>query len=80
MKGVTSTSGHLADNGGIRGHSAGSVFPYVVYARGPEQDRSWHITGPETINEYKCLLDSEYPTFIAAEAAAAILKMARIGL
>lgn len=32
--GVAATAGHLADNGGIRGHSAGEVFPFVIYQQG----------------------------------------------
>lgn len=32
--GVAATSGHLANNGGIRGHSAGAVFPFVLYMQG----------------------------------------------
>lgn len=40
--GVASTSGHLADNGGIRGHSAGPVFPFVLYSQGtPDELYHW---------------------------------------
>ena len=30
------TSGHLATNGGIRGHSAGDIFPYIIMLKGTE--------------------------------------------
>lgn len=33
MTGILNTSGHLADNGGTRGHSADLVFPFVLYAQ-----------------------------------------------
>lgn len=40
--GVAATSGHLASNGGIRGHSAGAVFPFVVYQQGtPSELYHW---------------------------------------
>jgi hypothetical protein len=32
----TSTKGHMATQGGIRGHSAGDIFPYVIYIKGDD--------------------------------------------
>jgi hypothetical protein len=39
------TSGHMSTQQGIRGHSAGDVFPYVIVAVGTPDELSWHITG-----------------------------------
>lgn len=36
--GVQATKGHVAGNGGLRGHSCGEVFPFVVYQRGTPDD------------------------------------------
>ena len=40
------TSGHLASNGGIRGHSAGDVFPFIVLAVGTYDNLLWRIKKP----------------------------------
>lgn len=42
--GVAATAGHLASNGGIRGHSAGDVFPFIVVGTG---DDLWHVQLPD---------------------------------
>jgi hypothetical protein len=42
--GVAATAGHLASNGGIRGHSAGDVFPFIVVGTG---DDMWHVQLPD---------------------------------
>jgi hypothetical protein len=39
------TSGHMSTQQGIRGHSAGDVFPYVIVAVGTPDELRWHITG-----------------------------------
>ena len=39
------TAGHLAGSGGVRGHSAGDIFPYVIYAQGTFDSLVWHIKG-----------------------------------
>lgn len=44
MSGVQSTSGHLSANMGIRGHSAGDVFPFIVVGTG---DDLWHVQLPD---------------------------------
>jgi hypothetical protein len=31
---ILNTKGHIATNGGIRGHSAGDAFPFTVVAKG----------------------------------------------
>lgn len=42
MRGVELTAGHRSDQMGIRGHSAGPVFPFVVYAQGtPDELYHW---------------------------------------
>lgn len=33
--GVAATRGHLASNGGLRGHSVGDIFPYIHMYKGP---------------------------------------------
>lgn len=44
--GVAATAGHLADNGGIRGHSAGPAFPFVIYAQGEFSALTYWILQP----------------------------------
>ena len=34
--GVAATLGHLASNGGLRGHSVGDIFPYIHMYKGPD--------------------------------------------
>jgi len=34
--GVAATRGHLASNGGLRGHSVGDIFPYIHMYKGPD--------------------------------------------
>lgn len=34
--GVQSTKGHLASNGGLRGHSVGDTFPFIPFMQGTE--------------------------------------------
>lgn len=55
------TSGHLAVQGGIRGHSAGDIFPYIVMLKGMLNDLKYIVIGngltgtPEelmTFNDY----------------------------
>ena len=45
MKAIT--SGHLANNGGIRGHSAGDFYPFRVMAKGIPSDLFWHVIGTQ---------------------------------
>lgn len=40
------TSGHLANNGGLRGHSAGDFFPFRVMAQGLLTSLTWHVIKP----------------------------------
>jgi hypothetical protein len=40
---MTTTSGHLASNGGIRGHSAGDILPFIVCMVGSK----WRIMNPD---------------------------------
>jgi len=40
------TQGHLNYNGGLRGHSVGEVFPFIVFAKG-FAPTTWHILTPK---------------------------------
>lgn len=42
--GVAATRGHLSDNGGVRGHSAGDIFPFILVGTG---DDMWHVQLPD---------------------------------
>lgn len=42
--GVAATAGHLSSNGGIRGHSAGEHFPFIVVGTG---DDKWYVQAPD---------------------------------
>lgn len=48
------TSGHLTNNGGIRGHSAGNYFPWRVMAQGTVNNLTWWLISPsgEKLNSY----------------------------
>lgn len=37
--------GHLANNGGVQGHSAGEFFPLRVVAQGTPDALVWHVVG-----------------------------------
>jgi len=42
-------AGHLGDGSGVQAHSAGGLYPYVIFAKeNPHSDlgRSWHVIGP----------------------------------
>lgn len=44
--GVSSTKGHMSSNGGIRGHSAGDIFPLIIMVVGSfKLGFSYHIIG-----------------------------------
>lgn len=46
MSNTINTKGHLAGSGGVRGHSAGDVFPYVIVGRGDGvYGITWHVIG-----------------------------------
>lgn len=56
------TSGHLAGvQGGIRGHSAGDIFPYIIMLKGPLNNIKYHVIG----NGYKI---DDWPFATYAEA------------
>ena len=42
----TTTSGHISSNGGVRGHSAGEFFPFIVMAQGTIDGLRWHVIKP----------------------------------
>ena len=41
--GVEQTRGHTADGSGLRGHSVGDFYPYIVYATGPIDNLRWCV-------------------------------------
>ena len=41
-----STSGHLTNNGGLRGHSAGDIFPWRVLITGTMDNLKYWIVSP----------------------------------
>lgn len=44
---TTKTSGHLSNNGGIRGHSAGDFYPYRVMIQGTFDNLKYHVINPQ---------------------------------
>lgn len=47
LKGVTQTSGHLASNGGLRGHSVGDFFPVILAMVGKFDNLKHLVTAPD---------------------------------
>lgn len=47
MSGVSSTRGHSAGNGGLRGHSCGDVFPYIIVACGHPDSLTYQVWCPD---------------------------------
>ena len=47
LKGVTLTKGHLASNGGLRGHSVGDVFPVIISYAGKLDNLKRYVTAPD---------------------------------
>lgn len=45
------TKGHLANNGGIRGHSAGEFYPYRIMAQGKLDSLTWWVINPNGTKE-----------------------------
>lgn len=45
-QGVASTRGHCAGNGGLRGHSVGSMFPYMIVLCGHPDAVTYQVWGP----------------------------------
>ena len=41
--GIEQTRGHTADGSGLRGHSVGDFYPYIVYATGPVDNIRWCV-------------------------------------
>lgn len=62
--GVNNTRGHLASNGGLRGHSVGDCFPCIVIAVGVAGAHKWTFLTPSGI---RCAYDFD----TAAEASSA---------
>lgn len=49
-RGIAATRGHVQGNGGLRGHSVGDVFPYVIYAVGnPHGKLKWAVLTPQGV-------------------------------
>lgn len=40
------TQGHSANCGGLRGHSIGDLYPFIVFGKGIEPTM-WHILRPD---------------------------------
>lgn len=47
LKGVTQTRGHLASNGGLRGHSVGDTFPVILSMVGKFDNLKHLVTAPD---------------------------------
>ena len=43
----TVTAGHLDSNGGIRGHSAGLIFPYRIMIQGKLDNLTYWVMNPK---------------------------------
>lgn len=43
IMGIEQTKGHTADGSGLRGHSVGDVYPYIVFAKGTSDRIRWHV-------------------------------------
>lgn len=43
----TLTKGHLSTNGGIRGHSAGDIFPYRIMIQGTFDALKYYVINPD---------------------------------
>lgn len=68
MNGVERTSGHVAGQMGLRGHSVGGVFPCVIYASGNihEAPPVWNFRSPDGADH------TGFISYEDAEAAAQI--------
>jgi len=64
------TLGHLANNGGVRGHSVGEFFPFIVVAKGAPDDLRWHVQSPNG----NCTKEGYYNVSKAHNAARAYFK------
>lgn len=67
--GIEQTKGHTADGSGLRGHSVGDVYPYIVYAKGIPGNLRWHVMHS---GGWHCQAD--WPTAKQAYEWAAICK------
>ena len=48
----TQTKGHLVNQGGIRGHSAGDIFPYIIMLKGTLDNLKYHVIGKGRTPDY----------------------------
>lgn len=44
--GIEQTKGHTADGSGLRGHSIGELFPYILMGKGAGDSFGWYIRSP----------------------------------
>lgn len=55
--GVAATKGHLASNGGLRGHSVGDVFPVIISQAGTFDNLKTYVQAPDgcthLVNNYE---------------------------
>lgn len=68
--GVQATKGHLASNGGLRGHSVGASFPFIVFASGCFDEITWNVRAPSGE-----LVGTGYKSASEAEEVAISFKM-----
>lgn len=69
MSNTINTRGHLAGSGGIRGHSAGDIFPYMVLTvGGGEHGYTYHVVGNGIVysNEHSIPYETAADAIIAA--------------
>lgn len=44
---IMQTQGHLVNDGGIRAHSAGLIYPYRIMAQGLISNLTWWVINPQ---------------------------------
>lgn len=66
---MQTTSGHLSNNGGLRGHSAGEIFPWRVLITGTFDSLKYWIIAP---NGKQC--NTPYDTAKNAYGMAGVFK------
>ena len=66
--GIEQTKGHTADGSGLRGHSVGELFPYILMGKGCPGNFGWYILCP---NGDEC---GPYPTAKQAFACGMDIK------
>lgn len=75
MSGVQLTKGHLADNGGLRGHSVDAkIYPLVVVAVGnPHERLFWKVRRPDGQYYFKGFESAKLAELFAANVKAGLV-------